>query len=252
MRTRVSFFLALCLSILAYAQDAPPQQPPADRAAGGRQQGQWRDLPRVMGTVVSVNGNQIVVKPESGDNVTATVDSDARIRKNRSEAKLSDFKAGDRIMLAGTQGTDKVFHAKLVAGGQMGEGGGMRGGMAGISPEEMVKMGLGTKFIAGEVKAVEETKVTVLRPDGQTQTIEVDENTSFRDSKGDSATLADMKVGDRVMGRGDMKNGVFVPETLRFGTPQGQGGMMRRSPGGPPPGQPGGSPAQQQEQQQPK
>jgi hypothetical protein len=137
----------------------------------------------------------------------------------------------------------------------MGESGGagMRGGMGGIAPEEMVKMGLGTKFIAGEVKAVDETKITVLRPDGQTQTFEVDENTSFRDSKGDSATLADIKLGDRVMGRGDMKNGVFVPETLRFGTPQpGQGNMMRRYPGGPPANAPAAPPTQQPEQQQPK
>jgi hypothetical protein len=260
MSTRLNFSLALCLSVMACAQDALPQQPSGDRG-GNRPQSQWRDLHRVMGTVISVSGNQIVVKPESGENVTAVVDSDARIRKDRQEAKLSDFKAGDHILVAGTEGADKVLHAKLVAGGQMGQGqGGMRGGMMGaISPEEMVKAGLGTKFIAGEVKAINETKLTVLRPDGQTQTIEVDENTSFRDSKGDSVTLADMKVGDRVMGRGDVKNGVFIPETLRFGTPQGPGGMMRRYPGGPPASAPGGpvstapGPAQQQQdQQQPK
>jgi len=116
------------------------------------------------------------------------------------------------------------------------------------SPEEMVKMGLGTKFIAGEVKSIEETRLTIARPDGQTQTIEVDENTSFRNSKGESATLADVKVGDRVMGRGDVKNGVFVPETLRFGTPQGPGGMMRRYPGGPPAGAPGAPPSQPQQE----
>src|SRR5512147_152545 len=189
MSTRLSFSLALCLSVVAWAQDAPPQQPSGERG-GNRSQAQWRNLPRVVGTVVSVNGNQIVVKPESGDNVTAVVDPDARVRKDRQEAKLSDFKAGDHILVAGTEGSDKVLHAKLVAGGQMvpGQGGVMRGGVMGISPEEMVKMGLGTKFIAGEVQAINETKLTVLRPDGQTQTIEVDENTSFRDAKGDSAT----------------------------------------------------------------
>ncbi len=47
--------------------------------------------------------------------------------------------------------------------------------------------------------------------------IQADENTSFRNDKNESVTLADVKVGDRVMGRGDMKDGVFVPQTLRVG-----------------------------------
>jgi hypothetical protein len=209
-----------------------------------------------MGTVVSITGDQLVIKPESGDNVTVKLDSDVRIRKDRADAKLSDFKPGDHVMAAGTQGADKVLNAKLLASGQMGmgqgrgEGGGM-GTMGPVSPEEMVKMGLGTKFIAGEIKSIEETKLTIARPDGQTQTIEVDETTSFRDRKGDSSTLADIKVGDRVMGQGELKNGVFVPQTLRFGAPQGQGGgmMMRRNPnGGPAAGASDGPPPQQQQQ----
>ena len=206
-----------------------------------------------MGTVVSINGDQLVIKPESGDNITVKLDSDVRIRKDRAEAKLSDFKPGDHVMVAGTQGADKVLNAKFLAGGQIGmgqgrgEGGG--GGMMGVSPEEMVKMGLGTKFIAGEVKSIDETKLTIARPDGQTQTIEVDETTSFRDRKGDSGTLADIKVGDRVMGQGEMKNGVFVPQTLRFGTPgQGGGMMMRRNPSTPAGGATDTPPPQQSQQ----
>jgi hypothetical protein len=45
-----------------------------------------------------------------------------------------------------------------------------------------------------------------------------------------------------------MKNGVFVPQTLRFGTPQGPGGMVHRYPGGPPAGAPDGPPPQPQQQ----
>ncbi len=193
-------------------------------------------MARVMGTIVSMSGDQIVVKPESGENVTVKVDPSTRIFKDRAEAKLSDLKVGDRVMAGGTQGADKVLNARMIGSGQMRGGGGGMGGpgmMGAVTPEEMVKMGLGTKFIAGEVKSIDDTKLTISRPDGQTQTIEVDETTSFRNGKGESGTLADIKVGDRVMGRGEMKNGIFVPETLRFGTP-GAGGMMRRNPGGPP------------------
>jgi hypothetical protein len=251
MRAKLGFSLALCLSVLAFGQDAPPQQGPNDQQAGRRGQGEWRDMTRVAGTIVSISDSQIVVKPETGDNVTATLDAQTRIRKDRADAKVSDLKPGDQVWVAGTEGSDKVLHARFVADGQLGQGGrggqGMMGGP--ISPEEMVKMGLGTKFIAGEVKSINETQLTIARPDGQTQTVEVDETTSFRNSKGDSATLADINVGDRVMGRGELKNGVFVPETLRFGTPQGPGGMMRRYPGGPPAGAPPeGPPPQQQEE----
>lgn len=209
-----------------------------------------------MGTIVSISGDQLVIKPESGENVTVKVDADTRIRKDREEAKLADLKVGDHVFAAGTLGSDKVLTAKMLAGGNLPQGGRMMGGGGGmgtmgpVSPEEMVKMGLGTKFIAGEVKSIDDTKITVARPDGQTQTIEVDETTSFRNGKGENGTLADIKVGDRIMGRGEMKDGVFVPQTLRFGTPQGPGGMMRRYPGGPPAGAPpDGSP---QPQQQPK
>ena len=252
MRATISFSLALFVSVLAFGQDAPPQQSgPGGPPAG---QGQWRDLSRVMGTIVSINGDQLVVKPESGDNVTVKLDSDVHIRKDRADAKLSDFKAGDKVMVAGTLGSDKVLNAKLLAGGDFPQGGRMMGGAGGmgtmgpVSPDEMVKMGLGTKFIAGDVKAIDETRITVARPDGQTQTIEVDETTSFRNGKGESGTLADLKVGDRVMGRGEMKNGVFVPQTLRFGTPQGPGGMMHRYPGGPPAGAPPEGPPQKQQE----
>lgn len=185
-----------------------------------------RDMDHVMGTVVSATADEIVVKPESGDNVTVKVQANTRIRKNREQVKLSDFKPGERVMALGKVSADKTFNAAIVAGGEMRAFG---GGGAPPSIEDMQKAGLGTKFIAGEVKEINETKLTILRPDGQTQAIEVDENTSFRTGKGDSGTLADIKIGDHVMGRGEMKDGVFVPQTLRVGGPEGMRGPGSRN-----------------------
>jgi hypothetical protein len=189
-------------------------------------------MDRVMGTIVSINGETVVVKPESGDNVQVKIGADTRVRKDRAEAKLSDFKPGDRVFAAGQLNEDKSLSAVVLGAGEMRGGGTgimMMGGPGGNppSPEEMVKMGLGTKFIAGEVKSIEETKLTILRPDNQTQTIEVDEGTSFRIRRGESGTLADIKVGDRVFGQGAVKNGMFVPEVLRVGG----GGMIMRHAG---------------------
>jgi hypothetical protein len=233
---RLTILAVLLVSIAVVSQQAPaPSQHPQDRM-------EMRDMARVMGTIVSIDGDQIVVKPESGENVQVKLSAETRIRKDRADAKLSDFKVGDHIFVAGKLNEDKSLSAAMVGGGEMrGPGMRMMGGPGGQppSPEEMQKMGLGTKFIAGEVKAIEETKLTILRPDNQTQTIEVDEGTSFRVGRGDSGTLADVKVGDRVFGQGELKNGVFVPQTLRVGG----GGMMTRH-GGPEGGNPGAQPQQ--------
>jgi hypothetical protein len=82
---------------------------------------------------------------------------------------------------------------------------------------------LGKKFILGEIKSVQGVQLTILRPDGVEQTITVDENTSFR-KDGESVTLADFKAGDHVFGRGELKNGVFVPVVLNWGEPRFMGG----------------------------
>ncbi|HWR16312.1 MAG TPA: DUF5666 domain-containing protein [Terriglobales bacterium] len=183
-------------------------------------------MDRVAGTVVSISADAVVIKPETGDSVTVKISPETRIRKDRNEAKLSDFKAGDRIFAAGKLNEDKSLAAVMIGGGEMGGGRMMMMGPGGQppSPEELVKMGLGTRFVVGEVKAIDETKLIILRPDGQSQTIEVDESTSFRSGRDESVTLADVKVGDRIMARGEMKNGIFVPQSLRIGG--GPGGPM--------------------------
>jgi hypothetical protein len=104
-----------------------------------------------------------------------------------------------------------------------------------------MREGMGKRFIAGEVTAINGTQLTIARPDGVSQTISADENTSFR-KQNESVTLADIKVGDHVFGRGELKNDVFVPAELNVGQP----GMMHRGRGqqqGPGAGQPGQGPS---------
>jgi hypothetical protein len=79
--------------------------------------------------------------------------------------------------------------------------------------------GMGKRFIAGEIKSIDGTQLTIQRPDGVTQKISVDEDTSFR-KNGESITLADLKPGDHVSGRGELKNDVFVPAVLNVGQPK--------------------------------
>ncbi|HLH05941.1 MAG TPA: DUF5666 domain-containing protein [Terriglobales bacterium] len=212
------YFLAVFLTatlICAYisvvtAQDAPPQ--------GGR--GRFGDAGfiRISGTIESIDASSMIVKGDDGKTVTVQLNSETRYRKDRQPAKPSDFAKGDHVFVGAQPGSDESnVTARFVATG-MGPGGMGQGGPP--SPEQMRQMGLGTKFIAGQVKAIDDTKLTILRPDGETQIIQADETTSFQNQTRESITLADIKVGDHVMGRGEMKGGIFVPSTLRVGMPR--------------------------------
>jgi hypothetical protein len=128
---------------------------------------------------------------------------------------------------------------------------------------------MGKTYITGKVTAIDmdAPKVTVLRPDGVTQVIGVDEQTSFKrggrgmaamasgagvvdmgggppdgsrrgtgagtgeagnGGGGESITFADVKVGDTVAGRGALKNGTFVPTEFGVMDPAAMGQRRRR------------------------
>ena len=62
-----------------------------------------------------------------------------------------------------------------------------------------------------------DTDITVKRRDGVSQTISVDENTSFKKHR-DSITLADIQVGDRLMAQGAVKGSSFLATSVTVGT----------------------------------
>ena len=202
----------------------------------------------VIGTVTAVSKDSITVAPiTGGEPVTIKVGENTRVMKERQPAKLEDVKVAEMVFargklsgnnmeagLVGVMNPEMAQRLREGGGAVFGFGGG--GGTGGFNRED-----LGKKFIAGEVKAIKETKLTIARPDGQTQEIEVDENTSFRKGQ-ESITLPDIKVGDFVRGRGEVKDNVFVPKELIVGRPQ-----MRIMMGGP-----GGAAGAVQEQKKPE
>lgn len=179
----------------------------------------------VAGKVTSISKDSLVITPlAGGDPVTIKIGSDTRLMKDRQPAKVDDIKAGDVVFARGEL-SGASMNARMVGvvppdmverfqqGG--GPGGFQRGPGAGFNREDM-----GKKFVAGEVKAINETKLTIARPDGQTQDIQVDENTSFRRGK-ESITFPDIKVGDFVRGPGELKDNVFVAKELMIGSRTG-------------------------------
>jgi hypothetical protein len=104
--------------------------------------------------------------------------------------------------------------------------------MVAVPPQGMqanFREGLGKRFIMGEIKSINGTQIEIARPDGVTQTISVDENTSFKKDS-ESITLADLKPGDRVFGRGELKNDVFVAAELNSGQMRRGGGNWQQRP----------------------
>jgi hypothetical protein len=196
-RLLIAFFFLGCALVAA------AQNPPAPR--GGR--GQWMGQ-GVAGTIVSTSADGFTLKTLQGKTVSVKVSAGTRFRADGQPAKLADFKAGDMVMVRGQQSGDDTWKAEAV--------------MSRPAAADRMREGLGKEFIAGEVKAIDGLKLTIARIDGQTQTIEVNENTSFRKNRED-ITFPDIKVGDHVFGRGKMNDaGVFVPTALNVGEP----GMM--------------------------
>lgn len=237
MRFTRILILVLFSSLFAVAavaqQDAPQAAPPdsqipAQAPQGGQGNWQGRRFQGTGGEITAINGNSITLKTRDGQTAQVSLSDKTQYRKDRAEAKISDFKVGDMVMVRGEQ-KDGVWQAEVVAARPAGMG--MGGGQGGNFREEM-----GKKFIVGQITAMNGTQLTIQRPDGVSQNITVDENTSFRKDN-ESVTLADLKVGDHVFGRGELKNDVFVPSQLNVGQPRFGG------PRGP---QGGGAPSQQQ------
>ena len=184
----------------------------------------------VVGKVTSVNKDFLTVTPLSGgDPITIKIGATTRVTKQRQPIKVEEIKV-DEIVFARGQINGSAVEAGMV--GVVSPEMAQRIQQGATGGRQFNREDMGKKFIAGEVKAIHETKLTIARPDGQTQDIEVDENTSFKKGA-ESITLADIKVGDFVTGPGELKDNVFVAKELRSGRPRMMGGMGNGQGNGP-------------------
>ena len=187
-------------------QSAPPagevrmQGPPEGRGHG------------VVGKITSIKEGAIELTRMDGASVTVKLTDKTQYRKDRENAKLADFKMGDMVFIRTEGAGDQDLTALIVAGRSGGPGehgvGGSGGGMMMMGGGE-----LGKDFVFGEVKSVDAPKITVLRPDNVTQTLELSEETSLRKGR-ESVTMADIQVGDHVFVRGAVQNNAFVPKMV--------------------------------------
>lgn len=205
-------FLPLCLAIVAFSQASPSDPAAQDEQApnsGSNMPMRANRRNGVAGTITAVNVDSVTLKTSRGDSVQVKLSEKTQFHRDHQSAKLADFKTGDFVFVQGQPAGDGIWQADMVGARQ---GAGDRHGL---------REGMGKNFIAGEIKSINGTSLVVMRPDGVTQTITVDESTSFK-KEGESVTLADLKAGDHVFGRGEMKNDVFVPAVLNLGQPHGR------------------------------
>jgi hypothetical protein len=224
-------FVVLCLSVVTVTAAV------SSKAMG--QEDMYPGLPSlaglsgtqmVRGTVVTARGDRIAIKTDKGEAYQVAVTSNTRMSKNRRPFKLADLRTGDSVGAAGVlDAPAKTVHAMVVM-------------VLDAEETKKAREALGKVFIAGKVTAIDELKLTILRPDNVKQVIAVDEGTSFRkggrqiasaidgfgpadgranggavvgaDTPEESITLSDIRVGDTVAGKGGLKGGTFVPSQL--------------------------------------
>ena len=233
----VVFTLALIAApaLKAQASDSNQDNAPAMALGSGRM---------VRGTVTAAAGDKVTLKTEEGDTFSVAITPNTRVMKDRQPIKAAEIKVGDGIGAGGElDQSTKTIHALFVSL---------------VSAEEVKKMkeSFGKTWISGRVTAIDDLKITILRSDKVSQTIAVDEDTSFKrggrgmamalqggssivmgegsfrsgiggnggarppsSDAGEPITLADIKVGDVVAGQGTLKNGIFVPTTLGVSDP---------------------------------
>lgn len=199
----------------------------------------------VQGTVTAVSADHLTMKTERGELYQVAISANTRVLKNREPVRLTEVHPGDGIGAMGElDAPNKTVHALYLM----------------VVDAEQIKKAreaLGKTWISGTVTAIDETRITVLRPDQVSQVISVDEDTSFRrggrsmqmamggvsgaqesgragasQDAGESVTLLDVKVGSLVAGPGTLKKGVFVPTTLGIGEASSRGRRRQGSAAG--------------------
>lgn len=219
MRMKPSLRLSLLLLLGAtpvLAQDPvtpPPPQQGSPKGTERRQGPQEGSGLGVVGKITAIKDGALELARMDGATVTVKLTDKTEYRKDRQSAKLQDFKVGDTVFIR-TEGRGDQDLTALAVAGRTGNGpggpgmGGPGGGMMTIGGGE-----LGKDFVFGEVKSLDAPKITVLRPDNVTQTLELNEETSLRKGR-ESVTMADIQVGDHVFVRGGVQNNTFVPKMV--------------------------------------
>jgi hypothetical protein len=198
--------VALPSTILAQDEQSDPRQGGV-AFAGGQM---------VRGTVTATTADRLTVKTEAGEVYQVALSANTRLTKDRQPVKQADIKVGDAVGAMGVlDAPTKTVHAVFV----------------GVIDAEQVKKArenMGKTYITGKVTAIDmdALKLTVMRPDGVSQVIGVDEQTSFKRGGRGMAAIASgsgvVEIGGG-SGRRGMGAGAGSGTGAGTGAPAGSG-----------------------------
>ena len=237
----------------------------ARRAGGG-----------VRGMVTAVSGANVTVKDEAGATWTVITTDNTRIMRSQQVLPIGSVQAGDEVMAMGVPDADKhEVHAMMVMDVSAADVAKARANLGKtyivgrVTGIDDVKVTVLRTDRVSQVITLDES--TSLHKGGRMnaeamQAMGLDASmlggmgmggggrrggqggaagAAPAAESGEAITLADVKVGDTVIGVGSVKGGSFVPTDLRVQErPAGGGGGQRRGPNGGGAGAPAAAPPQ--------
>ncbi len=227
--------LSVAISLVAQ-QNSPPSGQGQSRRGGGE--------PPVMGTITSVGVDRFEIKKPDGTTQTVMVNGQTHFRQRQEgqpqpqELQLEDLKVGDHVFVRGTPNADKQMVAvgvnrvteeqfqRFQSGGGPGGGPGGAGGFGGGGMGPGGGGPMAGNRAGGDILSIDGNQIKVRGRQGE-RTIVVNDQTTFS-KEGQTITLKDLKVGDRIFAMGKDANGQFVATEVRSGRPgQGRGNWQR-------------------------
>ena len=160
-------------------------------------------LQAIRGTVARVAGGAVFVKVHDGTLYQVETGANTHFVRNGA-ASTGAPRAGETVLAGGELDAKKhTLGAVFVAV---------------VDAEEMAQLDQrraewGKTWLAGTITAKRGTELTVQRPDGVTNTVTVDEDTSFR-KRHQSITLPDVQVGDGMTVTGTQAKNIFMAKVL--------------------------------------
>jgi hypothetical protein len=207
-KRRISAFCSLALCCCLASGTVALTQDDSSGGEAGMVMHLFEEGNGIRGTVVSAATGSLIVRTRENETYKVFYSQNTRIMKNRQPIDASAIHPGDMLAAAGqidrkkkTMGAVFMFDVDEAAA-------------------EKAREEFGKTWTAGKVKSVRGLSIVIDRTlDGKTQTILVDENTSFK-KHGESVTLADIEPGDFISARGALRNKNFTATLVRSMGPQ--------------------------------
>ena len=200
--------------LLAQADSSKSQSPPEARPAApsqgqsGQPAGEDRGN-RLMGTVTTVGVDRFEVKRMDGTTQTIMVNEQTHYRQDQKDIHLEDLKPGDPVFVRAQIGDDKDVVAAVVT----------RLTEEDIQRREQMR---GHRAF-GQIVSIDGNQLKIQNSRQGDTTVVVSDQTTFM-KEGQTITLKDLKVGDRIFALGDETNGQFAATRVFTGqTRRGEG-----------------------------